>query len=205
MEKNHQQKINFPWTIEGWPWAPDFSLDLAHANSSKKQKGTFCQHEAGTFLPQIFRDTSVMLPLLLGAWNWPVLNSKLLTDLSGDCTTPSGWEEAFHQKFFRIPYMDTYILYIYTQLERTRALLDFSTYPGLAMSHCFPSFFSLEHWTSVVFPLFKVSGSWCHPIHRQLSHPSGWSDESFSPLALCESVVPELAILASDFFIENMG
>jgi hypothetical protein len=24
-------------------------------------------------------------------------------------------------------------------------------------------------------------------------------------LALCESVVPELAILASDFFIENMG
>ena len=98
-----------------------------------------------------------------------------------------------------------YLHIIYIQLERTRALLDFSTYPGLAMSHCFPSFFSLEHWTSVVFPLFKVSGSWCHPIHRQLSHPSGWSDESFSPLALCESVVPELAILASDFFYRKYG
>ena len=132
MEKNHQQKINFPWTIEGWPWAPDFSLDLAHANSSKKQKGTFCQHEAGTFLPQIFLDTSVMLPLLLGAWNWPVLNSKLLTDLSGDCTTPSGWEGAFHQKFFRIPYMDTYILYIYNSREQGHYL----TFQHIQVSPC---------------------------------------------------------------------
>ena len=200
MEKNHQQKINFPWTIEGWPWAPDFSLDLAHANSSKKQKGTFCQHEAGTFLPQIFLDTSVMLPLLLGAWNWPVLNSKLLTDLSGDCTTPSGWEGAFHQKFFRIPYMDTYILYIYTIRENKGITWLFNISRSRHVT-LLPFFFLA--WTLNISRLPAFQGIWkLMPSHPSPIVTSFWvKRRKLQPLGALRVRGPRIGDFSLGFFL----